>query len=573
MIRINPKTLRRAILVLGMLVTCGARADIRIYPGVAPCDTTLQACVTGANAGDTIRIARSTLIDESVTIAKSLTVEPETGFAPKVRRFGVDAGTTSISVSVHGMAGGGGIEAIIGPGGGDLTLTVENNAFTAHAFRPAIEVGTSGLAGSYGQLTLRARGNTISSSGEIPVTGIRASSSKAVLTAEIVRNTIQATGMNEAIDAYVSDIGGGAVLIERNVIQGADFNSGILLTHSGAADGVAANVLAGTIVGNLVTGQNGNAGASGGIVLSASGTGGQLAGTLINNTVARGRSGIAVSARSDLGARVRGLVANNIVAFNSLYNISIAFGLSEVANDHNLVSVLDTESGTGLFSPGPGTLIGDPRFVNAAGGDFRLASNSFAIDAGRDSVLPATYGADLDGAPRRHGVVDMGAYESLFAPPPPAGVLEFSAATYGTGERGGSATITVTRTAGSNGAVSVDYASADGSAAAPGDYAAVSGTLTWADGDTAPKTFTIPIVDDAVDEGAETVALVLTTPVGGARLGVNASATLTISDRQALAAVPVPTLSQWGLILLALALDVGTLWFLYGRRAPRGGNR
>jgi hypothetical protein len=117
----------------------------------------------------------------------------------------------------------------------------------------------------------------------------------------------------------------------------------------------------------------------------------------------------------------------------------------------------------------------------------------------------------------------------------PAGVaqLQFSAAAYSAGEGAGSATITVTRTGSSAGAVSVDYATADGTATAGADYQTRLGTLTFADGDTAPKSFTVPLVDDADVEPSETVQLGLSNPTGGAVLGTQASAVLTITDNDA----------------------------------------
>src|SRR5262249_19645132 len=72
-------------------------------------------------------------------------------------------------------------------------------------------------------------------------------------------------------------------------------------------------------------------------------------------------------------------------------------------------------------------------------------------------------------------------------PPPPVGALQFLAPAFSVSEDGGSATIIVQRTGGSFGAVSVHYATSNGTATAPGDYAARSGTLTWAAGDTTPK--------------------------------------------------------------------------------------
>ncbi|MFO1351110.1 MAG: Calx-beta domain-containing protein [Gammaproteobacteria bacterium] len=116
-----------------------------------------------------------------------------------------------------------------------------------------------------------------------------------------------------------------------------------------------------------------------------------------------------------------------------------------------------------------------------------------------------------------------------------AGELQFSAATYTVTEAGPTATITVQRVNGDGGAVSVDYASSDGTAVQPGDYGATAGTLTWGDQDTAPKTFSVPIVNDTVDESDETVDLALSNPTGGAALGTPNTAALTIQDNDSAA--------------------------------------
>ena len=56
--------------------------------------------------------------------------------------------------------------------------------------------------------------------------------------------------------------------------------------------------------------------------------------------------------------------------------------------------------------------------------------------------------------------------------------------------------------------VSVDYATSNGSATAGADYTATSGTLTFNPGDAA-KSIAVPILDDAVDDGVETMTLTL----------------------------------------------------------------
>ncbi|MBI4853875.1 MAG: VCBS repeat-containing protein, partial [Acidobacteria bacterium] len=89
-----------------------------------------------------------------------------------------------------------------------------------------------------------------------------------------------------------------------------------------------------------------------------------------------------------------------------------------------------------------------------------------------------------------------------------AGSLQFSSATYSVAENGTSATITVTRTGGSSGTVTVNYATSNGTAIAGSDYTASNGTLTFGDGVTS-QTFSVPVIDDLIDENDETVNLSL----------------------------------------------------------------
>jgi hypothetical protein len=78
-------------------------------------------------------------------------------------------------------------------------------------------------------------------------------------------------------------------------------------------------------------------------------------------------------------------------------------------------------------------------------------------------------------------------------------------------------------------AVTVGYATTDGTATAPADYTATSGTLTFAPGETA-KTVTVAVVGDTVFEGDETFTLVLSSPVNGTLGAGQEQATATISN-------------------------------------------
>jgi ribosomal protein L35AE/L33A len=109
------------------------------------------------------------------------------------------------------------------------------------------------------------------------------------------------------------------------------------------------------------------------------------------------------------------------------------------------------------------------------------------------------------------------------------GSLQLSASTYTVAQSGGSLTVTVNRTGGSSGAVSVAYTTTNVSAVAGTDYTPVSGTLSWANADAAAKTFSVPISNAAAFSGSKTFKITIASPTGGATLSTPSSATATIN--------------------------------------------
>ena len=401
-------TLATAALLLGSVVP-----DVLAltYPGAAPCNTTLQACVTGAASGDTIEIATNTPIAEFVDIDKSLTIQPAAGFAPQVDGFITGVTTISKDVTIRGMVGGFGVRGIVAAGGGSLVLNVVGNTF-AGSNTPVIEVQTNAIAGTFGTVTLVATDNVLTMNGGpfSCATAVSAiNTAPTTLSATMRRNRITVNDLSQCggIEAVVGVGGGGSALIEANEIRGSNFDYGINLRHFGANPGDPTFVLNGTIVNNLVVGQSGNVGAPAGIVVSGDGNNSRIFATVVNNTVASGRLGLLVSGRPDLGATIEGTIANNVVALNTLRDITVYVEFA-ITNDNNLASAIDFSE----FAPGPGTIIAEPQFVDVAGGDYRLRRSSPGVDAGRDSALDPAFTTDLAGAPRRAGTIDMGAYET-----------------------------------------------------------------------------------------------------------------------------------------------------------------
>jgi hypothetical protein len=114
-----------------------------------------------------------------------------------------------------------------------------------------------------------------------------------------------------------------------------------------------------------------------------------------------------------------------------------------------------------------------------------------------------------------------------------AGTLSLKNAPYSESETNAdhNFTVTVQRTGGVSGAVSVHYATSDGTATtADNDYDSTFGDLNWADGDAADKTFTVTLHGDAKYEDDERLHLTLSSPTGGATIGGTSPATLTITN-------------------------------------------
>lgn len=109
------------------------------------------------------------------------------------------------------------------------------------------------------------------------------------------------------------------------------------------------------------------------------------------------------------------------------------------------------------------------------------------------------------------------------------GAFDFDLTTQDLYEDIGNVALTITRSGGTDGEVTVNYATVDGTATAGVDYTASSATLTFATGETT-KTVYIPILNDAIIDGGESFSVILSSPTNGARLGAQANTVLTLND-------------------------------------------
>ena len=127
--------------------------------------------------------------------------------------------------------------------------------------------------------------------------------------------------------------------------------------------------------------------------------------------------------------------------------------------------------------------------------------------------------------------------------------------------------VTLSRAA--SGTVSVDYATADGSATAGEDYTATSGTLTFNAGETT-KTVSVPLLDDVVNDGGETFTLTLSNPSGAWIEDGEATGTIENDD-----AMPAAWTARFGRSVATHVLDAleGRLETASGSYVRLGGHQ
>jgi hypothetical protein len=282
--------------------------------------------------------------------------------------------------------------------GVNSTATIRNNVVTGATGN----IGSGGIDLVGGVYTVQRNlihGNSSAHGAGIQIDVIGESPTKT--TATIIDNVIEGnSSASTCLTTHGTVAGSNAqyvdVRLERNVIRN-NTNAGALITTGyGSSVVIANNLIAGNVLGSRP-----------GYFVDYGG-GGTL--SFRNNTVA-GNTGLSSLAVCGIGDRTSPYpdVANNIFALNG----NDAFSLDE--NSGNPATYLNnTFYQNGSEYPMSGTnKIEDPRFVNAAAGDYHLLPNSPCVDTGEDSMVSVGE-TDLDGRPRIAGAhVDRGAYEFI----------------------------------------------------------------------------------------------------------------------------------------------------------------
>ena len=226
-------------------------------------------------------------------------------------------------------------------------------------------------------------------------------------------------GSNHAASGYGVSFSGGQGTIDHSVVSGNMTKGGASCYGAGIGgfDTVGPVVIDTCLIaGNLL----GSSGAGGGIGIKNLGGDCVVRNcTVVGNTANTHSAGIRIENRATGNSTAKGVIVNTVLVGNmksgSEVNYADNFVVDKSSSGNNFFG-LAAESE--LFA---GSICGDPCFVNAVGGDYRLGAASAAKNAG------ASYsgiGVDLDGV-QFAAVPSIGCYECDSGALPPPGPSEW----------------------------------------------------------------------------------------------------------------------------------------------------
>ena len=359
------------------------------YPGAAPCNTTLQACITGAASGDVVEIATNTPIDEDLAINKSLTLQPAAGFAPTI-----GGGATFRVVNFSNLGSSGSAE----------TLLIERLSFSLAQVRGFVSQGSGH--------SITIRDNVIFLEIDHNNTPAIEIDTRVALTGVISGNRITSIGQGIRLWAITPAPQAVDYTVERNVIDTslpAQSNNGISLDFRGQGS------YAARIFSNVLDRVGGcNCGGNAGLSLLVLETP-QVVASITNNTVSGTQTANGFNFRVDDPAATLTInLFNNIATFGEGRGfdfLNLGGGpITLLADQNDSFGNADPDEFAGLPT---GTVLHKlPQFVNASAGDLRLLPTSPLINSGVNAPSGGTSTLDAAGAPRLQGVgIDVGAYE------------------------------------------------------------------------------------------------------------------------------------------------------------------
>ena len=337
---------------------------------------------------------------------------------------------------------------------------------------------------------------------------------------------------------------GGSTATDRNLISSNHW--GVVITGPQALG----NVVQGNFIGTEITGMESLGNELDGVLINQGASFNLIGGstTAVGNTIAfNDRDGVRIEDASVSNAILSNLIFSNLdMGINLVPPANPAMtGPNMLQNAPTLTSVATSINSTIIT----GMLIGGtPNTTFTIQFFFSSPLNPTGVGEGGEFVGQVTAVTDANGIASYSANVptllksgqfvtatatDSAGNTSEFSSPLTEifGTVQFQMASYTVSEGVGTATIVATRTGGSGGYFTVNYATADGTGMAGSAYVPTSGTLTFNPG-VDSESFTVTILDNGGPEGDVTVPLILSNPMGPIALGTQSMAVLTILGNQ-----------------------------------------
>ncbi len=403
-------------------------------------------------------------------------------------------GTLLLGRTFHGVVAGG--LALVGGTVPEARNIISNDAF-ANVGLEFNFAGPAAVQGNYiGTDVTGTRALSITSGG-IDITG----------SGHLIGGLVAGAGNVISGNGYGIRLGGFSSPVERNVIQGNII--GLNATGSGPLPNAHAGISIAPVANNTIIG--GTQSGAGNKIAFNDGPGMLAFGG--NGNSVRGNS---IFSNSGLGIDLdfNGVTGNDSndadIGPNNLQNFPVITGTISTSNSTTI---------QGSLKSSPNTIFQIDFYSNSAidpsghgeGGQF-FGTTSVNTDGNGNATINVTFPVSLPaGRAVTATATDPNGNTSEFSAADPAaarGSVHFSMSSINVIEDIGALTITVLRTGGSIGNLTVEYATVDGTAIAGQDYTASSGTLTFTTGETS-KTIQIPIANDAATEPDEVFAVVL----------------------------------------------------------------
>ncbi len=414
-----------ALVLITLLSVGEAQALVRSWPSAtAPCSTTLQNCVEGSGASDTILVATNSVIAETIIINKPFVLRAAIGYRPVLAADRAISGTVNAAGAwtweVDGFELQRGYIALTINGGSTANARIHNNR-VLESFPGIAEISVVKSSSTTTNLNYEISRNELNYFWNTFDGALRAAmqvldSGSGMSVGRIYGNRIVATG-NTSIGILVNtqDRSHHTEVLGNHVFGG---RAGSIYLRQGSLIAVTGGTLSGLVMNNVVRSVVAGTRFADGIKVDV--YDGSLALRALHNTVVDAHNGIDVFA--DAAVTANGEIAGNLFAYLTSAGLQRT-GVSAITDHDNLFfESLETASTPGLSAT---SVFADP-LLRSVPGDPHLRPGSPAIDQLVSTVVTAinfAYGLpDIDGDGLRRfkrangvsksNILDIGALEA-----------------------------------------------------------------------------------------------------------------------------------------------------------------